>query len=82
MYRNRYANYILQRDVVNNHILYRLYTHDLRVNTICLRESVSCMVRWYGGHMRGKTLMGLTGFDLLISDELGIASVVRADMHM
>jgi hypothetical protein len=27
-------------------------------------------------------LTGLTGFDLLIRDELGIESVVRADMHM
>jgi len=26
--------------------------------------------------------MGLTGFDSLIDDELGIESVVRADMHM
>jgi len=26
--------------------------------------------------------MGLTGFDLLIGDESGIASVVRPDMHM
>ena len=26
--------------------------------------------------------MRITGFDLLIGDELGIASVVRADMHM
>jgi len=26
--------------------------------------------------------MGVTGFDLLIGDELGIAPVVRADMHM
>ena len=32
--------------------------------------------------MHGETLTGLTGFDSLIDDELGIASVVRADMHM
>jgi len=32
--------------------------------------------------MQGLTLMGLTGFNLSIGDELGIVSVVRADMHM
>jgi hypothetical protein len=26
--------------------------------------------------------MCLTGFDLVFSDKLGVASVVRADMHM
>jgi len=53
MYRNRYANYFLQRYVVNNDILCRLCTHDLRANTICLPESISCMVRRYGGYMQG-----------------------------
>jgi hypothetical protein len=67
-YRNRYANYFLQRYVVNNHILCRLCTHDLRANTIWLLESISCMVRRYGGYMHGKTLTGSTGFDLLIGD--------------
>jgi len=52
-YQNRYTNYFLQRYVVNNHILCRLCTHDLRANTICLPESISCMVRRYGGHMQG-----------------------------
>jgi len=32
--------------------------------------------------MQGQTRTGLTGFDLLISDELGIASVVPANMHI
>ena len=52
-YRNRYANYFLHRYVVNNHILCRLCTHDLRANTICSPEYISCMVRRYGGHMQG-----------------------------
>jgi hypothetical protein len=52
-YRNSYANYFLQRYVVNNHILCRLCTHDLRANTIWLPESISCMVRRYGGYMHG-----------------------------
>jgi hypothetical protein len=52
-YRNRYANYFLQSYVVNNHILCRLCTHDLRANTICSPESISCIVRRYGGHMHG-----------------------------
>jgi len=52
-YRNRYANYFLQRSVSNNHILCRLCTHDLRPNTICSPESISCMVRRYDGHMQG-----------------------------
>jgi hypothetical protein len=36
----------------------------------------------YGGHMQGYTLTGFTGFDLVIGDEFGITSGVRADMHM
>jgi len=52
-YQNRYANYFLQRYVANNYILCRLCTHDLRANTICSPESISCMVRRYGGHMQG-----------------------------
>jgi hypothetical protein len=32
--------------------------------------------------MQRQKLMGLTGFKYLIGDELGIASVVRADMNM
>jgi len=53
MYWNRYANYILHRYVVNNHILCRLCTHDPQGNTTCLPESISCMVRRYGGHVQG-----------------------------
>jgi len=52
-YRNEYAYYFLHRYVINNHILCRLCTHDLRANTICLPESISCMVRRYGGLMQG-----------------------------
>jgi len=52
-YRNRYANYFLQSYVINNHILCRLCTHDLRANTICSPESISCIVRRYGGHLEG-----------------------------
>ena len=52
-YRNRYANYFLQRYDVNNDILCRLCTHDLRANTIWLLQSIPCMVRRYGGYMHG-----------------------------
>jgi len=52
-YQNTYGNYFLQRCVVNNHILCRLCTHDIQANTICLPESISCMVRRYWGHMQG-----------------------------
>jgi hypothetical protein len=52
-YRNRYTNYCLQRYVVNNHIMCRLCTHNLRANTMCLPESISCMVHTYGGQMQG-----------------------------
>ena len=52
-YQNRYANYFLERYVVHNHIMCRLCTHDLWANTICSPESISCMVRRYGGHMQG-----------------------------
>jgi len=51
-YQNIYANYFLQRYVVNNHILCRLCTLDLRANTICSPESISCIVPRYGGHMQ------------------------------
>jgi len=51
--RNRYANHFLERYVINNHIMCRLCTHDLRANTICSPESISCMVRRYGWHMQG-----------------------------
>ena len=51
-YRNTYANYFLQSYVVNNHILCRLCTHDLRANTICSPESILCILRRYGGHMQ------------------------------
>jgi hypothetical protein len=56
MYRNRYANYFFHRYVVKSHILCRLCTHDLRANTICLPESISCMVCRYGGHVQGECL--------------------------
>ena len=52
-YQNRYANYFFQSYVVNNHILYRLCTHDLQANPICSPEYISCIVRRYGGHMQG-----------------------------
>ena len=52
-YQNRYANYFLQSYVVNNHILCRVCTHDLRANTICSPESIYCIVPRYGGHMQG-----------------------------
>jgi len=32
--------------------------------------------------MVGYKLTGLTGFDLLIGNKLGIVPVLRADMHM
>jgi hypothetical protein len=43
---------------------------------------MSSLVRRTVGHMQGYKLTALSGFDLLFGDELGILSVVRADMHM
>lgn len=55
--------------------------HMLLIIAICASESNCCMVIIYAGDMQGLELMGLTGFDCLIGDELDTVSCRRDYMH-